>query len=103
MATLRKERTDFGRALHDNPLTKLKAQQEERGPTSPIARLKSIHDIEGRELNAKIVKESRELHNHTVNVVRRRNSRVLSRPMLKSTGESKPRQWTSATPSCIGR
>jgi hypothetical protein len=84
------KQSEFARNIHDNPVMRLKAADEEARRKSPIGKLKSKHDDERRELNNKIVHESREMHlRHTVE---RGNAAQLSRPelaMLRKGGKSR--------------
>jgi hypothetical protein len=66
---LRNSQTDLGRAIHDNPVEKLKKAEAERraDPSSPKNKMLTRHDAEKRELAQRIVSESRKLdHEQTV-------------------------------------
>ena len=65
-------------ALHDNPLTRLKAQEEERRRNSPRGTLLEKQSAELQALQRKIVSEGKELaHEHTV---KRGKVAMLNRP-----------------------
>jgi hypothetical protein len=71
-------REKYKGVLHDDPVGRLKAAEAERRRNSPRAKLLDKQAGELRELNSKIVRESRELHNrHTAE---RGNAAQLSRP-----------------------
>jgi riboflavin biosynthesis pyrimidine reductase len=83
-------REKYRGALHDNPMTKLRAAQDEARRNSPRSKLLDRQRDEVHELNQKIVRESRAMHlRHTAE---RGEAAQLSRPELASVDEKRKEQ-----------
>ena len=58
---LKKQQTDFGRSMHNDPIMRARRQDEERRKNSPKAKLKERQDEEVRKLQQQHAAEGRKL------------------------------------------
>jgi hypothetical protein len=83
-------REKYKGVLHDDPIGKLRAAEEERRRNSPKSKLLAKQRGETLELNNKIVHEGRQLqHRHTAE---RGEAAQLSRPEVASVDEKRKEQ-----------
>jgi hypothetical protein len=69
---------ELGKALHDDPIAKLRAADQERRRNSPKAKLLERHDAEMRELQQRHARQGNELAND--HAIKRGREAMLSTP-----------------------